>query len=303
MTIKCCEIIKYFRLLLFVFLTITSIKVFIVDIYFVPSSSMEDTIISGDVVIGVKYYYGAIIPNSLRKIPFIGIFFKEVDPLTMTKEIRLPSIGQVKRGDICVFDIRGRKFVKRVIASKGDTITIVNGQVKINSVPEEILDDYKLTFEANCTPKLIDSLRRWYNLDLNANTIHMRGKLFRDINEKIKERLIAFKNPQDSLMNLTTLVEKWDRNNFGEYTVPSKGFKIILDSMTIGRYYETMIQHEQVTIYHHGNMYFINGVASQTYVFKNDYYFLMGDNRMNSIDSRFFGVIPYSKIIAKVILH
>ena len=94
---------------------------------------------------------------------------------------------------------------------------------------------------------------------------------------------------------------KWTLKNFGEFMIPYKDFKIKLNKSNLQKYQDLITKYEAKIEIKNDSIY-INNVLSNEYVFKNDYYFLIGDNNKNSIDSRFYGPVPRNYIYGKYIL-
>ena len=101
---------------------------------------------------------------------------------------------------------------------------------------------------------------------------------------------------------MSSALYNWNRDNFGPIQVPKAGLTIQLDSMNIDKY-------KYVIKYYEGNKNVvienykvsIDGKPVTSYTFKQDYYFMMGDNRHNSEDSRFFGFVPADHIVGKAV--
>jgi len=90
--------------------------------------------------------------------------------------------------------------------------------------------------------------------------------------------------------------------NYGPVVIPAKGKTILLDTVNLAFYREVIENYEHNQLGLEGGTIKINGVATDRYRFKLDYFFVMGDNRYHSLDSRLWGFVPESAVIGKVSL-
>ena len=320
--------------IVFAVIAATIIRWLFIEAFTIPTPSMEKSLLVGDFLFVSKVHYGARTPKTPLQVPLTHqkIWGTEIPSYVdwiQLPQFRLPGFTDVKNNDVVVFnypdeynkypvDLR-TNYIKRCIGISGDKLEIKNKDVYINGellpAPEEMQTSYKVT--ANT---LIKS-RVFENLDITDYTDPIASRnntgteyYIQSSDEKVKkpesydfvkdvEEITYAVGEESSRTFPNSRLYDWSLDNFGPLYIPKEGDKIAIDSMTLPLYEKAILQfegNEDAKV--EGGKLYLDGNVVTEYTFKQNYYFMMGDNRHNSQDSRIWGFVPEDHILGKGLL-
>jgi signal peptidase I len=314
----------------------TLIRWLIMEAYTIPTPSMENSMLVGDFLFVSKFHYGTRTPKTPLQIPLTHqkIWFTEIPSYVdwiQLPQYRFPGFSSVKRGDVVVFNIPPRdlndnkdypvdlktNYIKRCQGLPGDVLTIKDRQVFINGQPADNPEMMEYSYLVYSRDEI--SPRNLSKLELDPDDYNVEGRT--DDNRVVYRMFLTSAKVEelkkvpyisavvndyrtsessDSRIFPRSKSGKWNGDNYGPLTIPKKGMNIPVNDSTLAIYSETIIKydHNDDASLKEGKL-FIDGQLVTEYTFKQNYYFMMGDNRHNSWDSRYWGFVPADHIVGK----
>jgi len=211
-------------------------------------------------------------------------------------------------------------LVKRCVGIPGDSLEIKNGDIYINGklsiLPQSAKPQFNFIVDTKGVSINQDVLVNYYGAKEgmkyeNGDFAQTRnGEYFLTLTDSeaktlannsvvksVKKYLSPKGQNEDVFPHVASL--GWNVDNFGPIYIPKKGATVKLDLKTLPFYKRIIQEYEKNTLKVNGNEIIINGKVSNSYTFKQDYYWMMGDNRQNSLDARFWGYVPFDHVLGK----
>lgn len=358
---KQTKLVEWIDAIIFAVIAATFIRMFFIEAYTIPTSSMEKSLLVGDYLFVSKTAYGPKTPNTPLSFPFVH----NTLPLTKTKKsyvewIKLPykrlkGFTHIKNDDVVVFHFpegdtvalnqsassyyqltrmygrprvwsdkrnfgeivarpvdKRENYIKRCVAIPGDIIKMEQGQLFVNGKPQKQIPgmQHEYTVLTNGTALNPKALERLNIAEADRGIVSSAQYIF-PLTEDMATQLKSFSNVT-SIEKIIQPEGKWDPaifphsedfpwnvDNFGPITIPKKGETVELTVKNLPFYERIIDVYENNDLKVENGVIKINGEAAGSYTFKMDYYWMMGDNRHNSADSRYWGFVPEDHVVGK----
>ncbi|MEY4110470.1 MAG: signal peptidase [Bacteroidota bacterium] len=312
----------------FAVIAATLIRAFTFEAFTIPTPSMEKSLLVGDFLFVSKLSYGPRLPMTPIAFPFVHHTMPFTESVKSYVEsvklpyMRLPGFGKIKNNDIVVFNYpmedfrpvdKQEHYIKRCVGLPGDKLEVREGVLFINDKPADKPTYMQMRYRARTDGSgfNIKTIRE-LGITEGPNPT-MEGDYEITMTEGNAEKVKNFSN----VSQLQPVLDKkgygadyifphskkynWNVDNFGALVIPKENATVDLNLDNLPLYSRIISIYEKNKLEVKGNDIFINGEKTGNYTFRMNYYFMMGDNRHNSADSRFWGFVPEDHVVGKAV--
>lgn len=315
----------------FAIIAATILRTFLIEAYTIPTSSMEKSMLIGDFLFVSKVAYGPRVPMTPLAVPLVHHTVPFFGTKSYSESLKFPyhrmkGLGKIKRNDCVVFNWPAEKlgrpidkkenYVKRCVGIPGDILELTESELIVNGAPQEVFkgikEQWHYKLKTNGTGLNTKILYEKYDIT-EGGYGRNRNEYNLTLTNENRDALASFSN----ISSIIRKVEKkgvfanyifphnenyaWNIDNFGPIKIPAAGDKINLTITNLLIYKDIIERYENNKLEIIENQIYINDKLSENYIFKMNYYWMMGDNRHNSADSRFWGFVPEDHIVGKAL--
>lgn len=331
------EVGEWVSSIVFAIVAATLVHTYFMQPYTIPTSSLEKSLLVGDFLFVSKFHYGARTPMTVIAAPMVHDSLPLMKAKSYLKVphlpyFRLPGFENIKRNEIVVFNWpvdtvrffrdkskihvdkpidKKSNYVKRCVGIPGDSLEIKEGYIYINGertvLPDRALPQYihkVVTDGQQLSPAALKRYNvtegRFYGDYYMLNlTDENATKLKANPIVKSVTKELSPKGTYNASVFPHNSQYAWSIDNYGPIYVPEAGKTVELNAKSLPFYKRIIEVYENNNLTTSGNEIFINGKLATTYTFKQDYYWMMGDNRHNSEDARYWGYVPFDHVVGK----